>query len=237
LALLLSYLLYDSEFKYSNDKEALSAAITEFASQSRNPIDAYVLETKEINDVLVATFKDKESSNVNGLAILAKGLNQRYRIIRANIESSNYSSVIQTYKIEIKDQPYYVVSGYNLSDKIKYYGLDYNAYTSPGYLAKDRVRKVIEFEVKNQQFLEIYHCQELDSLFKKLVKNTLYNPILISSSLYDANGMEVTDNFRLLENNTQVSYGIGKAELFLLYVYITLILGLGIIFTRYFLTE
>jgi len=36
--------------------------------------------------------------------------------------------------VEIKDENYYAVSGYNLSDEIKYYGLDYNAYTHPGHL-------------------------------------------------------------------------------------------------------
>jgi len=218
--------------------ETICSAVTEFTSQSRYNVDAYILETKEIDGVLVAAFKDQKRNNVNGVAVLFKGFNQKYRIINAEIESSDYDSVIQIYTVEIKDRRYYVVNGYNLSDEIKYYGLDYNAYLNPGYLSKDRVRETIKFDVKNQQFLEIYNVEEFDSIFEQTAEKTLYNPRLMAASMYDADGMEITNNFMNQDNNNnQVSYAIGKAELFLLYVFIAIVLGLGYIFTRYFLTD
>lgn len=238
LTLVLSCLIYTSEYNFANDKSSLAAGITEFIAPTRNPVNAYVLETKEVDGVLVATFKDQERANVNGVAVLVKGFNQRYRIISAKIRSSDYSSVLQFFPITIKNEPYNAVSGYNLSDKIKYYGLDFSAYTNPGDLAKDRVREVIKFNVENQQFLEIFSAKELKSLFENSTDGTLYNPRLVATSMYDADGREITDNFRNQEDSgNQVSASIGKAELFLLYIFIAIVMGLGIIFTRYFLTE
>lgn len=238
LTLVMSYLIYASEYKFTIDKSDLSAAITEYTAPFKTPVDAYVLETKKMDGVLIVSFKDQSNANVYGIAEFLKGFNQRYRIVRTKIESSDYSSVVQIYPVESKDERYIFVSGYNISDEIRYYGLDYSTYSSPGYLSKDRVRKSIKFEVKNPQFLEFYHVEELDSLLEKSVEETLYNYHLVTTSMYDANGMEITENYRNAEDaDHRVSSGSGKAELFLLYVYIAIVMGLGYIFTRYFLTE
>lgn len=237
LTLVFSYLIYNSEYSFTNEKSSLAAGITEYIAPFEPTVEAYVLETKELDGVLVATFKDRERANINGAAVLSKGFNQKYRIISARIRSSDYSSVLQILPITIKNKAYYAVSGYNLSDEIKYYGLDFSAYTQPGDPAKDRVRKVIRFSVENQQFLEIFSAEELESLFKNSTDDTLYNSRLVATSMYDAAGQEITDNFRNQENlGNQLRANIGKAELFLLYVFIFLVMGMGIILTRYFLT-
>jgi len=238
LTLVLSYSIYATEYKYNMDKADLSGAITEFMSPFESAVDAYVLETKEIDGVLFASFKDKSHGNVNGIAKFLKGFNQKYRIVRTKIASSEYSSVVQFYPVEIKDEQYIAVSGYNLSDEIKYYGLDYSIYSSPGYLSKDRVRESVRFEVKNQQFLEFYQTKELEKLLVESVEDTLYNYHLTATALYNADGMEITENYRNIDDSTpDVSSGAGKAELFLVYVYIAIVIGLGIILTRYFLTK
>lgn len=238
LTLVLSWLIYASEYSFANDKSSLAAGITEYIAPFEPSVDAYVLETKEVDGTLVVTFKDQERVNVNGVAVLVKGLDQRYRIISARIRSSDYSSVLQFFPITIKNQPYYAVSGYNLSNEIKYYGLDFFAYTNPGCLAKDRVREVIKFDVKNQQFLEIFSAEELNNHFEDSIDDTLYYPRLVATSMYDADWREITDNLKNQEDSgDQIKANIGKAELFLLYVYIAIVMGLGIVFTRYFLTE
>ncbi|PKM86691.1 MAG: hypothetical protein CVU87_11390 [Firmicutes bacterium HGW-Firmicutes-12] len=80
--------------------------------------------------------------------------------------------------------------------------------------------------------------EELDSLLEKSVEETLYNYHLVTTSMYDAKGMEITENYRNEEDaDHRVSSGSGKAELFLHDVYIAIVMGLGYIFTRYFLTE
>jgi hypothetical protein len=237
LTLVLSYFIYALEYKYSYDKSDLATAITEFTTPFEPTFDAYVLETKEMCGELIVSFKDQSNEGVYGIAKLLKGVNQRYRIVSTNIEPSDYSSVVEFYPIEIKDERFIVVSGYNLSNEIMYYGLDYVAYTNPGYLAKDRVRKPLKFEVKNPQFLEIYPADELDTQIVSTSDKTLYNYHLIATSLYDAEGMEITQNYRNIEVHNGGSPSIGKAELFVLYIVIAFVLGLGFLVTRYFLIE
>lgn len=237
LTLVLSYLLYHSEYHYTIDKGDLSTAITEFTTPFEPAFEAYVLETQMVGNTLIASFKDQAHADNYGVAILVKGLNQRYRIIRTQINASDYSSVVQFFPLKIRNERYYAVSGYNLSSDIHYYGLDYDAYMNPGYLSKDRVTQSIQFEVKNPQFLEIYPADELDNRAVKESSETLYNYHLTEASLYDVNSNEITESFRNENPGARAHSGAGKAELFLLYVYIAIVIGLGIIITRYFLTE
>lgn len=237
LTLVFSYLLYASEYHYTIDKGDLSMAITEFTTPFDPEFDAYVLETQAVDNFLVASFKDQAHANNYGVAVFVKGFNQKYRIIRTQIMASDYSSVVQFFPLEIKNESYYAVSGYNLSNDIHFYGLDYNAYKNPGYLSKDRVRRSIQFDVKNPQFLQIFPANELDERVVNESDETLYDYHLIKTSLYDVSGKEITENFKSERAGVRVHSGAGKAELFLLYVYVSIVMGVGIVFTRYFLTE
>ncbi|MBK5261572.1 MAG: zf-HC2 domain-containing protein [Peptostreptococcaceae bacterium] len=241
LTLALSYLIYSSEYKYTDDKNDLAVAVNEYITPFYSTVEAYILETKDVNGTLVVSFKDQSANGGNGIAVLLKGINQKYRIVQAQMEPSNYSSsIVQFFPVEINDEQYFAVSAYNLSNEIKYYGLDYAAYKNPGYFSKDRVRKFIKFEVKNQQFLDIYHSEELDSILEQFAEENLYNYHIVSTAMFDANGMEITDKFTLSQEelNSQDEFGnIYKAELFMLYVFIAMVMGLGFILTRYFLTE
>lgn len=233
----LCYALYASEFKYTNDKANLSAAITEYTSPFRSKVDAYVLETKELDGMLVATFKDRTRTNVNGVAFLSRGINNRYRMLRTQLRTSDYSSVIQKFKGEINGQLYYIVSGYNISEEVKEYGLDYHGYKNPGTLSKDRVRQVLRFDVENSQFLDIYPAEEMDDRAKGELNETLYYHMLLQTSMYDSDGIEITENFRIDDVNHSGGSGISKAELNVLYVFIAIVMGMGYIITKYILTE
>jgi hypothetical protein len=237
LTLVLSYHLYASEYRYTVDKGELSAAVTEFTTPFEPSFAAYVLETKTVGSTLIASFKDQANADNYGVAVLVEGLNQRYRIIRTQIQASDYSSVVQFFPLEIRNKRYYAVNGYNLTSDIRFYGLDYSAYRNPGSLSKDRVTQSIQFEVKNPQFLEIYPADELDDRVVEESEDTLYEYRLVGTSLYDASGNEITENFRNESDSIRGGAGAGKAELFLLYAYIAIIMGLGIAITRYFLTE
>ncbi|MFZ7103763.1 MAG: hypothetical protein ACOWWO_14060 [Peptococcaceae bacterium] len=238
LTLVLSYLLYHSEYHYTIDKGDLSAAITEFITPFEPAFEAYVLETQAVGNTLIAFFKDQAHPDNYGVAGLVKGFNQRYRIVRTQTKASVYSSVVEIFPLEIKNERYYAVSGYNLSSDIHFYGLDYHAYMNPGYLFKDRVTQSIQFEVKNPQFLEIYPTDELDERAVNESSETLYSYHLTKASLYDADGNIITEKFRKENPGARAHSGTTeKAELFLLYVYIAIVIVLGIIMTRYFLTE
>lgn len=237
LTLVLSYLIYASEYHYALEKSELSSAITEFTTPFDPSFDAYVLDTKVIGRTLIVSFKDQANEDIYGVTELQKGWNQKYRIIRTHIQPSDYSSVVQFYRLEIKKQRYYAVNGYNLASNIRFYGLDYSTYKNPGTLSDDEVTQSIQFDVKNPQFLEIYPADKLDDRMLKESKDTVYEYHLIGTSLYDASGNDITDNFRNESESNRGGSGAGKAELFLLYVYIAIIMGLGIILTRYFLTD
>jgi len=234
----LCYALYASEFKYVNDKGNLSAAITEYTSPFRSKVDAYVLETKEIDGMLVVSFRDRARTNVNGVAFLSKGINQKYRMLGARLRTSDYSSVVQTFKDEIKGELYYIVSGYNLTGDIKKYGLDYHAYKKPGHLSEDRVRQVVMMDVENAQFLDVYTAKEMDERAKRESNETMYYQMLIDTSMYNADGIEITENFRIKDSGVnEVGGTISKAELNLLYVFMAIVVGIGYVITKYILTE
>jgi len=86
LTLVLSWLIYTSEYNFINAKSHLAFGITGFIAPFEPSVNVYVLETKEVDGVLVATFKDQERTNINGVAVLDKGFKQRYRIISARIK-------------------------------------------------------------------------------------------------------------------------------------------------------
>lgn len=213
-------------------------AISEYIASFDYVVDAYILETKEINSVLVASFKKSVETGIHGIAVFTKGLNQKYRIIQAQVSTSNYTSIVQVYPLKIKKKLYYVVSGHNFADEIKYYGLDYYGFRNSGYLAEDEVKESIIFDVKKQQFLELYHEDEVESMLDGSVKDKLSHLSLSTTppSFNDANGEEVTEQFNMGAKG-QATSGIATAELFIIYVYIAIVFGLGFLFTRYFLTK
>lgn len=237
LTLYLSYSLYAMEYAYKRDKVELSVAVTDFLEPFKPGFEAYVLETQEIDGVLFASFKDKTDGRVNGIAQFYKGLNQRYRIIESHMEVSDYQSVVQFYRIEIKDEPYIAVSGYQLSGKIRSYGIDYFTYSKPGSLSEDRSTESVRFDVKNQQFLEFHQVSEVEARLLNSADQPIHEYHLAGTSLFDDHGVNITENFRSTEGeSSHRPSGTGKAELFLLYVYMVIVLAIGAVMTRYFLT-
>jgi len=88
------------------------------------------------------------------------------------------------------------------------------------------------------------HCiafaktEELAEIAMETQEVAVFNPHLTGSSFYDESDEEITEKFRIPESDIQnISYGGGKVELFMVYVFIALIAGFGAIMTRYFLTD
>ena len=238
LTLVLSYLLYASEYHYTLDKGDLSSAITEFIypshlSQILPPCEAYVLETKSVGGTLIASYKDLINKDNYGVAVFKKGWNNQYRIIASQSETSEYSSVVQFYRIEISNKRYYVVNGYNLASDVGFYGLDFADYID----MDNQAIKTLRFAVKNPQFLDIYLAEDIDEQAVGERTDESYRYLIRSTSLYDTSGIEITEKYKNESVSTPVDSGAGKAELFMLYVYIAIIMVFGVVLTRYFLTE
>ncbi len=233
LTLVLSYLLYASEYHYTLDKGDLSTAITEFIHFSHPSFEAYVLETESVEGTLVASYKDLTNKDNYGVALFKKGLNNQYRIIASQSDTSEYSSVVQFYRIEISNKRYYAVNGYNLASEVGFYGLDYADYIN----TDNQAIKTLRFAVKNPQFLDIYLAEDIDEQAVGERTDESYRYLIRSTSLYDTSGIEITEKYKNESVSTPVDSGAGKAELFLLYVYIAIIMAFGVVLTRYFLTE
>ena len=235
LSLTLSYMLYAREFKYTNDKGVLSTAITQYTSGDRNyiryTVDAYVLETKEIDGNLIVFFKDVSNPNVYGFARLVKGFNQRYRLIRANFGPSRYSAVVQAYEFEIRKRTYYAVGGHNLDSNITSYGLTFNE----GYGENLDKSHLLKKEIKNTQFLDLYNKASIQNLLSvEGVKNFYLDRFKVT--MFNDEGDDITEEYYNKLNESWGS-GTGTAELFVLYVLIGIVLIIGFIFARYFLTD
>lgn len=238
LTLILSYLLYAMEFKYSVDKADLSNAITEYLAPFDKGIDAYVLETKEMGGKLFVSFKNLNQETVNGIATFVKGFNNKYRIIETLTGSSNYSSVVQTYPIEHKGKRFMVVSGYNLSSEIENYGLDYGAYTIPETLTDFRVVRTLKFDTPNLQFLEFHDADKLIAEILESEGKDLYYFHVEGVSFYDEKGNEITSHFEIPVNEIpDVSSTTALGEPTIVYYLILIVFGFGIIMLRYFLTD
>ena len=232
LALILSYMLYASEYEFTSDKKVLSDAITEYTSHGRHKVaDAYVLETKEIDGVLIAFFKDNRNPNVYGFAKLLKGANMKYRLVRANYRPSAYSAIVDTYRFDTSKGAYYAVGGYNLDNNIASYGL--RLYDdSRSNFADDLLR----FNIENSQFLDIKKESDIQKIIKEFEGSLVFFGH-DSTSLLDAEGNDITKSYKIPNITNTWGASTGTAELFMNYVFIAIVLILGAIFARYFWSE
>lgn len=235
LTLTFSYMIYASEYKYTNDKGVLSTAITEYTSNGQHAVDAYVLETKQIDGNLMVFFKDSSDPDVYGFAKLSKGLNRRYRLINAKFGPSDYSSVVRIYEFETGKGTYYAICGHNIDSKIKEYGLR-SFIGSYYHQEKSFLQKI---NVSNTQFLDLYKKSNIMSeLGVEEAEANNFSTDIVSVSLLNSAGNDVTEDYRKTDDiNRGWGAGVGTAELFVLNVMVAIVLILGIIFTRYFLTD
>ncbi len=232
LALVLSCMLYYSEYKFTDDKTVLSAAITEYASHGRHKVeDAYVLETKKVDGVLVAFFKDSKNPDIYGFAKLLKGINMKYRLVNASYRPRTYSAIVDTYRFKTIKGTYYAVGGHNLDKNIAFYGLKLFDYSRSEF-----TKDMLKFDIKNNQFLDVKKESDLQKSIESFEGDlTLFghNDII----LLDATGIDITESYKIPDITDTWGAGISTAELFMLYVFIAIVMVLGVVFARYFLTK
>lgn len=232
LALIFSYVIYSSEYKFDNDKDILSAAITEYASHGRYALeDANVLETKEIDGILIAFFKDNNNPDVFGFARLLKGLNMKYRLVNASYGPDSYSAVVKTYKFDTNKGTYYAVGGYNCDENIVSYGI--RLFDDKDFDTKD----ILKYNIKNSQFLDILKNSDLQKNMKEIKGKDEEYFFSHRTVLLDSKGNDITENYFIPTSNSGWGAGVGTAELFTLNVLVAIVMILGVIFTRYFWRE
>jgi len=233
LALLFVYLLYSAEFKYTHDKGVLSAAITEYVSSSLYPVDAYVLETREIKGVLIAYFKDHANPNVYGFARLSKGINQKYRLMNVKYKPIPYATGAHMYSFKIGDEAYVAVGCHRCVAPAAAYGL--RILGDHTFEGKD----VITFAIPNEQFLEIHKEAEiLDAARQRTgIENVFVFSDYSSIVLANGDGEDITERFKVDLGEQNWSASTATAGQFMLYVFMIIVLVLGGVLARYFLSE
>lgn len=235
LAFVFSYMAYASEYKFTNDKKVLSSAITEYVSHGRHSVeDAYVLETREIDGMLIAFFKDSKNPDVYGFAKLLKGINMKYRLIGANYGPSRYSAVVDTYRFDTKKGSYYAVGGYNLDNSIAAYG--FRIYDKE---YSNSTEDVLKYNIENSQFLDIKKVSDLQNGMRELHGEDEDYSLYFSHRIFliDSEGNDITENYRIPDITSSWGAGTGTAELFILNVFISLVLIIGFTIARYFWSE
>jgi hypothetical protein len=220
------YWIYSTEFVYPNDLDVLSEAITTFASTERYPIEADVLEIREVDGVLIAYFRDENDQEIYGFAQLKKGFNQRYRIISTIFSPIAYASGIATYDFKTREGTYYAVGCVQCEDPIAAYGLQF-------INEKDQRKHLVTFSVTSPTFLTIHHDSDIQKLLREQsgLESTFdydrFNIVLLNSS-----GLDVTENDRI--GDVPWSSATGHAETFMLYINMAVVFIFGLVISIYF---
>jgi len=91
----------------------------------------------------------------------------------------------------------------------------------------------LKYDIKNRQFLDILKESDLQNNSKELQGENEELVFFSDLTLLDSEENDITENY-FVSISSQWGCGVGTAELSMVYVYITIILILGVIFARYF---
>lgn len=219
--------LYNSEFSIAVDSTAdLERAIDSyhFVSHFVNENSADVLERQAVHDRLYVLYRENEDPEVYGLACLQKGVNGKYRILSCN--DSNYRWINGT-RITIGRTNYYATYCVNDLPDIDAYGLyGVKSELEPGYTIDD-LELLYRLDYNGSPFLTIIPIDDGVTIDRY-------------STRYYQNGIEMDD--RDLEDILGIyvegSFGstTAIAEPWLIYVLEVIVVLIGTVFIRYFLS-
>ena len=242
LALWAALWLYGREFAYPNTEAGRLAAVCDYIpSEGYNANVALGTEMRvvawtEKDDRLLIAFRAENEEHVRGILYLARGINGKYQIRSASYGPDQYTGGVWGLSFSSRDKEkdpdwdLFLLVGDNCRDiysaELTFQGTDFKA--GQGYTFTKT------YELDGENFLW--------TLDKKTLLEELGFPHPESTSVYctdvryfDRDGSDITERYR--DESVQQSWAAGKgtAELFLLYVYMAIVLGLGVIFARYFL--
>jgi hypothetical protein len=170
-------------------------------------IDVTIVDFKEIDNTL-AVYYTLGSNDSIGFTALHKGINSRYQIRNAGYSTRN--TVLQGIPFETENGEYLAVLGTNYQDRIA--NIKFQTYSG-------------EIFTQNVQ-------GESEILTVVGVEEPAY---LDDYQLYDEHGNDITEEMKtFLTTDEGSSTGVGKAELFLLYVYCFFVILLGYGISRIF---
>lgn len=242
LALLAMGWLYEQEFHYPNTEAGRLAAVCDYIpSEGYNANVALGTEMRvvawtEKDDRLLIAFRAENEEHVRGILYLARGINGKYQIRSASYGPDQYTGGVWGLSFSSQDKEkdpdwdLFLLIGDNCRDiysaELTFVGTDHEA--------ERAYTRTKTYELDGENFLWL--------LDRKTFLEELGFPHPESTHVYctdaryfDRDGNDITERFRDESVRQSWAAGKGTAELFLLYVYMAIVAGLGIIFVRYYL--
>lgn len=202
ISLILSLMLYSSEYHIRNNVEDIEKSISEFLEK-----DVTVVKYEKVDNTIFVYFSDDSKENV-GHTVLYRGLNFRYQIRQANYGSNNQILRIQEFKTLFNR--YWAAFGTNYDNQISKIIFDggISEITLTNIEEMDEILVIKESDNKTPGMTHIFKYTLLDRESNDITKEM--NSYI---TVEDSNG-----------------FGRGKAELFLLNIFCIgiILVGCGI---------
>lgn len=206
ISLILSLMLYSSEYSIRNDVEDIEKNISIFLDK-----DVSVVKCEKVDNTIFVYFSDDTKENV-GHTVLYRGLNFRYQIRQANYGSNNQVLRIQEFKTRFKR--YWAVFGTNYDNQISKIifdgGVSEIALTNIEEM--DEILVIHESDIKTPGMMHIFEY-----------------------TLFDTESNDITKDMNsYITAEHSSGFGRGKAELFLLNIFCFSIILVGYGISRLF---
>lgn len=209
VSMVLSMLLYSTEYSIKDDVEDIETNISEFLDR-----DVKVVKYEKVDNILFVYFTNETKDTV-GYTVLYRGLNFRYQIRQANYGARNQVLYINEFKTLFNR--YWAIFGTNYENRIS--TITFNAGESNVTINKiGNMDDILVIQESNNKYPEMTYVYEY--------------------TLLDEKGNDITKDMRsYLTGSGSGGFGRGKAELFLLNVYCVVIILVGYWISRMIKTK
>lgn len=245
VALWCMWWLYDQEFHYPNTEAGRLAAVEDYVTRPSDSRDTkgvqegtpiHVGGWREIEGQLAIFFKADNTSNVNGIVLLKRGIFGKYRPVSASYSPSPYTAGVYCDDVGGlgTDRTQFMIAGYGcreiLSARLEFWGGSWDG--------SQRWTTTRTYDLEEPDFLWLY---DQEALIRELGWEFGFGEDQVSwldvreIRLLDGEGNDITGRYRDDLVTESWGGGIGTAEQFLLYVYMGIVALLGLAMVRYFL--
>lgn len=207
LSLIIAYGIYSTEYFIKNDNADIEKNISTFTG---NKVNAIIVQKQIVDRDLLVFYGDRKIDGILGFTLLHRGFNGRYEITSTNYGSESHFN-IDTYSFKTSKSNYIAIGGRNYDNKIKKYNL--MEFDSHKIIINDK-------SIDGDDFLNVFNL------------NYEYNfPIL---QALDGKGNDISKVVTIKEYENIPSSAVGKAELFMLYVWMGIVILVGFIIAKCF---
>lgn len=243
LALWCIWWLYDVQaFHYPNTEAGRLEAVEDYVPSAPDSTIRHVVEGDplrvlgwiEEGKYLYVAYAADNADNVHGILRMERGLNGKYWPVGTSYDPFPCTAGIDTQSISAGNGGgwLFFLVGDGCRDI---------------YSAKITYGVSLEGADRNQFYETVYQITEPDFLWQTdydrleedlgIPADTMTHVFVDEVTLYDKDGQDVTAEYEDPSVSSNWSGGKSTAERFLLYVYIAIVIGLAVMFVRYFLRK